>query len=615
MTDPVNPTRPSLPAASWARCWPYVIPIWIVTLALGAVHAWSVRHAMDTDSISYMEIADTYLRRDWAHIWTGHWSPFYPWLIAITKWIMRPSLYAEATLAHLLGVVLLACSMGGFHYFWAGLVRHGQARCSAKPIGQDDGLPDWAWWTLGYTLFIWCSLVLIGMHRVTPDLCLTVWIYLAAGVLVRIRDGGGSIARFLVLGILLGLGYLTKAAMLPLAVVFLVAAVFCARPRRRVFPRVAVGLLGLVLVAGPWIWGLSSAKGRLSWGDAGRTSYVLYVDNVPSWDFWHGHSASSEVPEAPRLIYDRPPARPGDCRLVAYEFATPLPGSFPLWYDPSHWWGGVVPFVNVAGQIATLKASLETYADMFVAQMGVVTFGVIVLLALSSTGLAVVRSLIRQWWILAPPLAAMAMYGLVVVETRYLGGFVMLLWGGLFVVISLRDSCLPRSLVRVVCVLALVVLGIGLGWRSVVPFKSALGDLRGDGGAIAHSQWHVAQGLQAMGLRPGDRVAHVGSSIAWYSYWARLAQARIIAEVRPRDSYWLAGDSVRSRINGAFAKAGASAIVTRRFRSSESPWGQPAEFPSGWRQVGKSDFFVYFLGDQCATRDASMVLSPRDAVQ
>jgi hypothetical protein len=90
-------------------------------------------------------------------------------------------------------------------------------------------LPEWALWAIAYPLFLWSSLVLVGLWLVTPDLLLSGWIYLAAGLLVRLRNEN-SYAKFLALGLVLGAAYLCKAVMFPLAFVFLAIALFSGKP-------------------------------------------------------------------------------------------------------------------------------------------------------------------------------------------------------------------------------------------------------------------------------------------------------------------------------------------------------------------------------------------------
>jgi hypothetical protein len=107
---------------------------------------------------------------------------------------------------------------------------------------------------------------------------------------------------------------------------------------------------------------------------------------------------------------------------------------------------------------------------------------------------------------------------------------------------------------------------------------------------IARTQLEIAGRLQQMGVRPGDRVAHIGAG--WGLSWARLARVSIIAGVpQPEvDRYWYAGPEVQSQVNEVFRRAGARAIVAHPV-----PAGVPRE---GWQQIGNTAFHIYSLSDQ-----------------
>jgi len=142
-------------------------------------------------------------------------------------------------------------------------------------------LPDWAWVALGYTLFIWSSLALIKVWVVTPDMLMACFVYLAAGLVLRIRLGYTNWLTFGLLGMVLGLAYLTKAAMFPLSLIVLAVSLFSMEGSRRAFPRVVVAFLIFLLFSAPFVWAISTAKGSLTFGDAGTLTYVRYVNGVP----------------------------------------------------------------------------------------------------------------------------------------------------------------------------------------------------------------------------------------------------------------------------------------------------------------------------------------------
>jgi len=79
-------------------------------------------------------------------------------------------------------------------------------------------------------------------------------------------------------------------------------------------------------------------------------------------------------------------------------------------------------------------------------------------------------------------------------------------------------------------------------------------------------------------------VAFIGWS--FYSYWARLAGVRIIAEVPHGESwrFWEADREGRDRTLETLFATGVTAVVT------EVPWDQPA--PEGWVRLGETAYYA-----------------------
>jgi hypothetical protein len=52
---------------------------------------------------------------------------------------------------------------------------------------EEFSVPVWIWFCIGYVLFLWASLRLIGVSETNPDMLVAAFFYLACGLLVRIR--------------------------------------------------------------------------------------------------------------------------------------------------------------------------------------------------------------------------------------------------------------------------------------------------------------------------------------------------------------------------------------------------------------------------------------------
>jgi hypothetical protein len=547
-----------------------------LAIASGFVQAWSSRFWMDVDGVSYLDMGQAYFQGNWKVAVNAYWSPLYSWILGLTLRAFQPSSYWQSTVVHLVNFAVFLIALLCFEFFLRALIRF--LRRTQSPDDSYAPLPDWAWWALGYVLFLGSSLYLVSLSLVTPDLCVTALVYLAVGILLRIRDGKTSWMTFTLFGVVLGFGYLAKSAMFPLAFVFLGASLLAVGKFRLASPRVLLSAVVFLLVSGPLILALSLAKGRLTFGDTGRIAYAEMVTGVTRYGHWQGEGNTGTPKHPVRKILESPPL---------YEFATPVGGTYPPWYDASYWLEGVVPHFDLRGQLRVLGDSLRAYFQIL-SQQRELAVGFLALLLLERRWRALGKELMNQWHLWLPAAAACAMFALVLVEPRYVAGFVLLLWAGAFSALRLSRAETSERFVQSIVLAVVLVMG-----AKVV--RTLGSDLAGAMRPGAHVQWQVAEDLRQIGLRPGDRVALIGHTTA-ADYWAYLAEVSIAAEVGSEgvNTFWSAGPELQSRVLQTFYKFGAKAVVT-----STAP---PPALPPGWRKLGDTGFFAYTL---CGARVAA----------
>src|SRR5205085_1387648 len=346
---------------------------WFVALVLGLLQAWGRRHAsaeglryIGADSISYLDLGDAWMRGDWAQAINAMWSPCYSWLLGLTLRIFKPIPYQEFTVARLLNFGIYSAALAAFAFCLHALLRARLARMTDKRA-QDSAteksharaytsalLPDCVLLLIGYAVFIWTALAMNRVARVSPDLLVSVWVYLTVGLLLRMRAGDLRWLNFVLLGLVLGVGYLTKTVMFPLAFVWLACAIFAIKPRRRIAPRIFVALLVFLFVAMPFVVALSRTEHRLTIGDSARLNYAWYVNRITPFTHWQGEPAGSGTPAHPtRQIFTAP---------NVYEFATPVAGTYPPWFDPTYWYAGVTPHFNLRQQAHAIARNLYLLA-------------------------------------------------------------------------------------------------------------------------------------------------------------------------------------------------------------------------------------------------------------
>lgn len=280
---------------------------WLVAATIGLLEMVANYPFMDPDGLSYLDISDAYLAGDWGGAVNAYWSPLFPALLALARLLIRPSIYWEFAVVHLVNFLIFLCSLPCFDFFLRELRGYQRARAARDGRTEEGVLPDWLWLLASYTAFLWASGKIIGVPWPSPDMAVTLIVYLAAGLTLRMRSelvGRGTAA---LLGAVLGVGYLTKTALLPVGCVFLFVNLLASRGSRRAFTGFLLSCAVFGAVALPFVAVLSVTKGRATFGDSGRLNYFWSVNGNKRWMHWQGEDPAGGVPAHPtRRIAHQP---------------------------------------------------------------------------------------------------------------------------------------------------------------------------------------------------------------------------------------------------------------------------------------------------------------------
>ena len=576
-----NPTEPSIAENGDRSLRRLEIALWLLAIILGFAHVWADHnYLMNADALSYIDIAETYLRKDWHNAVNSYWSPLYSWLIALGLAIVKPSPYWKFAAVHLVNFGMYLFALGCFCFLMREMLRSQRSQRAELVAHGVVTLPDWALLAFGYSLFIWSSLFLVSLQLESPDMLVAAFVYLATATLLRIRRGPSSWLPFILLGIFLGLGFLAKSVMFLLTPVFLIAAMLAVRNVRRALPRVAVAVVLFLVVAGPFIFAMSRSKGGFTTGRSGRLNYLWAINHVTN-THWQGDEPGTGTPKhSTRKIFDNPPA---------FEFSEPVGGTYPVWYDPTYWYEGSVSHFDLGKQLRVFVGGIASYYELL-QNRGInygLLIGLIALYILSGRGRLLVYDLIDQWSLIVPAIAGLGLYALVNVQGRYVASFMVLLWLALLMAVRVQDTQSARRFARsisIVLIAAIVVTTVASSSREIGLTLSQL--VRGEN-QKAHEQWQVAEGLREKGVVPSDKVAFIGDSFR--VFWAHLLGARVVAEIKRERviDFWQASPAVKSDVINAFARTGVKAVVTEK-----PPVGMDL---SGWQKIRETDYYVYLL--------------------
>lgn len=560
--DGANPSK----IRNWCRA---------LAIVLGALHAYAAikSQSMNADGIAYLDIGDAYFRGDWATAINPVWSPLYSWLLGLVNFIFKPAMQWEFPTVHIVSFFIYLFALACFEFMWRNV------RGTLHP--EDQHISEPFRWTLGYLLFIWTSLSLIQLWAVTPDMLMAGLVFLAAGVIAKIRAGDDKLRLFLNLGLILGLGYLSKTFMLSVALVFLGLAWLVSKHSRASFVRTLLAAGVFLLISMPFILLISNAKGKFTIGEAGTVTFLRYVNGMP-FPHWQGDPDRGIVPTHPSRVIHQFPA--------VYEFGEPIGGTYPITLDPSYWYEGIEPRFDFGGLLARLLSSSLVYAELFLQTQGILVACVLTLYVMGQRQKFTLWEILRRWALVIPAVIAFGLYATILVQSRYVGVFVVLFWADILVNLRLPDSANNKSWLSVLSGIAALGLLANIAMFNLDGFKR-LNPRLGVGStqqtAPPAKPLEVAQALQGLGVTPGDKVGVIG--YAYDSFWARLARVKIVAEMLEADAtdLWRADETTMQSVLQSFADTGANAVIAEYVPANATR--------DSWHQVDNSSYYIYII--------------------
>jgi hypothetical protein len=529
---------------------------WIIGIAAALWNAWSSRFFLSSpDGISYLDIADSYLRGDWHAAINAYWSPLYSWLLSAALFFARPSPASEFAVVKAINLLSFLVALGCFEFLLREILLY--YRSSED---EEDLLPDATFRIAGYSIFLWASLRWTGVQSDTPDLLTSAAAYAAVGLSLRARRSPGEISGFISLGVVMAFGYFSKSVFFPFAFVLMLVCFIALVHSKSDRIKVLLAALIFFLLTAPWVLDVSKVKGHLTFGESGKLNYAWFVNpGFRSPNHWQGEENIGTPQHPERKIFDQP---------AAFEFGYPIAGTYPPWFDPSYWFAGLSVKFQMQNHLHVLWRNTLFYYDHF---LRFLMIAVLVFLLTGGAFRSFLKSLCSNWMILIPAIAGLGLYVSAKTHTsmRYIAPFAALLFVG--VLASFRFHHGRRQKIRI------PVLNLG----AVIMIVLAI-----VGSVIAKPDgmppWRIAAAAQQTGVQRGDRIAIIGDEDD-FVYWARLAGVKIIAQV-PDEKAFTAYTENQEKLMAAFRDAGAREVLILT-----------EAYPTGWRPIAGTRYSIRFL--------------------
>ena len=330
-----------------------------------------------------------------------------------------------------------------------------------------------------------CALAYNGVYQDTPDLLVSTFVYLALASALAFKLKPSIKAAF-ALGAACAVGFWAKAIFTPICACLMILLLFYARRKWIAIIPLAMLLLG----ASPLVIGYYQKFHSLQASEANRMSYVEVL-SLKYKDHW---AQGKELLHPARKIQEKP---------LVFEFAEPIAGTYPIWYERLYWLQGYKYAFEPAYSIFFGSINLYYYLTRFLA--GIIAGYLVLRWGLKERPYTA-ASLKDNAILFVPALLILGCYISSTSlsrcwEERYYGTAVLLLLSACLC--SLR---IPHQISRKRMLCSVVLF--------LSPLLFRLGEqLITDSFMFSCSKtpdWQVATALRQVGLRPGDRVAQLG---------------------------------------------------------------------------------------------------------
>jgi hypothetical protein len=529
-------------------------------MLIGGVNAWSSRFFINNDAIAYIEIGEAIKQFNWSDSANFTFSPLYGFLFAIFQSALQLNPFNEIMWAKVLNYLVFIATLTALEIFLR-FLKHEHSSF----INSGERPLDWVWiQSLLYSIFLVTSLVSVRLRLINPDMLVFCLILLTMSTVMWIRESPVSHFKFVVLGILLGFGYLAKAFMFLLTPFFLFFAAISVGTLRKSMMRVALAILCFSLITGPLLTALYFKKGSFSYGEGGRHVYAKLIGGQ-----------GAPVHQG-KILQDEP-------RIVIYDYGDNC--TRPFTFDVTYWTIGINPKYDHRAHLSLFLQNLLEIPEQS-HWLTLVVLWVLFQACVGSFAIGRIFPVSLQILFLLTAGSGIFLFAMISMEPRYVAPFLFVGIAG--IITGIRQGAFRKvwgrlgvselgNLVLVIILLGAVVeysideAGRGLSFQ--------------DGKhSYQRAYWEetrVGYFLNKHGIVAGNHVAVVGSPPI---QWARMAGVRVTGEIEDYEKFLYASTADRLVYLDLLRNEGIAAVIVRG-----DEWQKLAA--EGWLQVPGTDTY------------------------
>ncbi len=604
-------------------------------LALEEALAWSrLANLWDTDLISYLDNGEAFLNGNFQLFINPYWSPLYGILTALVLKLSAASVEMQLLTVRLTNVCIYLSLTASFAFLLGELKQRleenfklsnlekqkqasgeaGQEPQEAQPVraeaseegstkvseeiskvGSTEGSTEvstevdqnWFYSLMVVFLsfiFIYSSLALGQTMYGTPDLLASALGFTATALTLKLRrlsrsGRGGAMLTALLLAFVGALGYLCKAPMLSYSYLLLLALAPEALSQKQIRKPLLTAFVLLTILVAPYIALISQKAGHLTFSDVWKVGQ--------SWNIFLKqpiiHGRSPEFVHPTRLLGTKP---------EIYEFQGQFPGTtYAPWYAPSYWYEGVPLIIEWHEYIPRVIANALRYTLLFGGGLLI-----LFLTAVCSKTVPLSRHALPETlplWLPAAVGLGFIMLGIDVTvnSDRYYTPYLVPVYACIFLSCTKPPRLQRRKvwLAAAAPIVGFILIRLALvggGYWPLLTNQKALGE------GFQSVELLIPGALSQLGLKPGDRIAQLGSC---RYFFARLAKLEIVADITDIKAFWQLSREGRQAIYRRLQELGVKALVQEPYlkevplnMKEEDLVGTTTARDEGWQTIDEN---------------------------
>ena len=604
--NPADPREDHFDASAVSTLLRRFFPFYCALAALATFgYALYDGYQIDGDAVAYMDLGDLLRAHHWAGIVNGYWHPMYPAFLALGHMLLGATLATELRAYYFVNFGIFLLGMAAVVCFSDSIVRLRETAGQRVSYLLDQTTLRY----LGIALLVIASQRELSMGKVRPDALLQAFLLFAIAALLA-HLASGLLRYAALMGVALGCAYLTKSFAFVFAFLCIIALalfrwIWLRHGLMRIMSAALIAFTCFAVVAGPYVAALSRQRNRFDFGDSGALNYAWYVGGTEKMHLQPtqtGQFGSSEVDlKHPEKELMHTP--------LVLSYAEMPYGTYPDWFDTTYWNEQIKPHFSLRQDLPrATRDSVLFVRYLFNHPEALLLLALLVLLgARPELRWKPSKPRANAFW-LVPLLLGVAIWGIYAIvntEERYVTVAYFCVILTLFAALRLpdaqseadspaaRSSAANLRFAASALILLLALLATGESLRTVFEDRRELSVAGSPSGWYSPTAVHVSEGLESLGVKPGDTVACIGHTACLNDpYWARLAGVRILTEIYDPETPvypFLADLPNRDEVIATVRAQGAKVLVGD-FGNARVSDSDPA-FRS-WQQLGGTTFYA-----------------------